>query len=377
MTQADVRVLEDGGWGTYLPDWESLSVSTNRKEVGALTFSYPVGGRGLPELRTSQVAVFLQDGREGRNSRFVLRNTSGNEVSDGLPKITVTMATLIDALKDAQFRSPAGQLTRTFTNRTPGQILVEVMGPPAARGAFDWWGYEGYTFTETTDSNGVPWPDLVSEKVYDYGIPIFDVFDYLRENGFIEFGSDRGKIEAWVPDSRGVNRHTADDPVHYWAGKHLNDAPWQETLDDFVSELTLIGTDTDGNPKVYENMSSGVTKYGRREKSLKVSGVTDRSTLRQIGANYLKAYSEPRRSRTYSILGLPGEKVPMLDYEVGDTVGVNVGGDQWREEKVEILSAQWKTQESASAEYLVTVNDWLDERDLKVERMLSRFGLMP
>lgn len=312
MTQFDIRLVDPrdpNNYAQYLTDWSSLSFSTDRKAPGTMSFRYPNNGRNADLIRQKQVLVVLQDGREGENCRFVYRNRDGERISEtDAPSATYQVSGLWDALRDAVFRPATGATkTRTWTNQTPGAQLADVLDIAAERGCFNWWGYTGYSFTRTSDSAGNPWP-VIDEMEHEYGITVFDVVDWLIETGWMEVSTSGGKINAWIPDSRGVDRTAQRKPVWLAEGRNILDAPEQETMDDFVSDLVVIGGETvdpadesKTRPRVYAYVSSGITTWGRREKTFRVTGVQSVATLEKIGRNYLKGFTAPRSSRTFSV----------------------------------------------------------------------------
>ena len=63
--------------------------------------------------------------------------------------------------------------------------------------------------------------------------------------------------------------------------------------------------------------------------------------------------------------------LPMVAYGAADTIGVSLGdGILTRRDRVEVISATCDSRNTGS--YLVTVGDWLDDRDAKLDRLLAR-----
>ena len=401
MSLFDVRVIDPAdpaAFGKYLEDWSSLGVSTNRKEPGSLSFTCPRNAGGRDDMRAKQVVVFLQDGKEGDNCRFVLRNVSTNMIGDTVPLEDYQLSGLLDAFRDTTWRSLTGTKTRKWENVTPGAMARDIIGNGASRNAYDWWGYRGMTFTDTADSNGNAWADLVDDAELEFGMPVYEALDWLLQGGWLEMSTTRGYVNAYNPGGRAVDRTVGSSPVVLEAGLDLTDAPHQETWDDFVNELTVIGEEKttykdDGTstytPPRHVYVSSGVDTWGRREKSIKLTGTNYPPTMEKIGRRYLNNMTGPRWSRTYSIqqtdpvvldaIVSPTDTpavirpVPMVNYKVGDLIGVELAdGNGVRKERVEIISATCDSRNVGT--YLITVNDWLNDRDRKVDRLLARYG---
>ena len=83
MTLYDLRIIDPDRpteYGPYLHDWSDLTVSVDRKAPGILNFTYPKFGPQRQALLDNQILVFLQDGHEADNCRFVLRNLDGQAI---------------------------------------------------------------------------------------------------------------------------------------------------------------------------------------------------------------------------------------------------------------------------------------------------------
>jgi hypothetical protein len=385
-----MRAIDPNGafgddYDDWVPDWSDLTFSMIRDGSGSLGFTVPVDGDGVARALALQVVVLLFDGAEPRNGRFIRRNRSTGLIAPAEVTSDLDWKSLTDALRDAQFRSPAGEMTRSWTNARPGDIMNEVLSGPIARTALKWWGYRGVTYTGTKDSNGVTWPATVTVE-FSYGQSVYEILDWMRQYGYIEFGTDRGKLEMWVPSSRGVNRADAGNIV-LWAGEHFRDAPEEETFDDYCTDVTVIGDHpTVDTSVIYVHRTTGSYPYGVRERSIRVNGVSNTTTLAQIGDKFLAAYKAPRNSRTYAITG-PGYTKwrPGIAYEPGDTIAFAVGSDAnnplvgkdpltdtQRLESVHIISGEFSNRTNGNI--MITVNDWLDDRDNRLQQLLDRYA---
>jgi hypothetical protein len=389
--RADLRCIDPAGTfaadlDDWLPDWADLQFSANRDGTGTCTFTYPLDGLYFDRAMSLQVITVLLNGVEGRNARFIRRERETNLIGVGKRRRetsqigsdelmhTLTFQSLTNALNDAQFQSPDLVLqTKSYTNAKAGTVLNDLIGPPAARGALAWWGYRGMTFSTTTDSNGTAWPGNIT-ATFGYGQPVLQVMDWLRTNGYIEYGTDRGKVEAWVPTSRGANRaDTGTNPVVLWAGEHISDAPESETMTDYATDVTVIGDHpTVETSVIYVQRAASSRPLGRRERAIRVNGVSDTPTLQGIGDKFLAAYLAPRNSRSYKLTTAALDRWnPLLAYEPADTIAVSYDGLQHLE-SVQVVSGTWGS--AYDGEVIVTVNDWLDDRDERLDQLLARLG---
>lgn len=376
--RVELRIVDPaGGYGTdlddWLPDWSALTFTVERYGAGQCSFTYPTDGLNRQRALDLQVLTLLFDGAEPRNGRFIRREKEWNRIGDDTGIQQWTWQALTDALRDGQYRSPAGEMTRSFTTARAGTVLLDTLTAAAARGAFTWWGYRGTTFTDAADSNGLAWPANIT-ATFSYGQPIGDVWEWLRSNGYIEYGSDRGKLEAWVPGTRGVDRAEQAQPVVWWSGLHISDAPQQETLTDYCTDITVIGDHpTVETSVIYVHRSASTRPLGRRERSIRVNGVSDIPTLEGIGDKYLAAYTVPRYSETYRLTpDCVTRWQPMIAYEPADVVAVVLDDGIQRKESVHIISGTWADADEGSV--LITVNDWLDDRDQKLDQLIARLG---
>jgi hypothetical protein len=65
--------------------------------------------------------------------------------------------------------------------------------------------------------------------------------------------------------------------------------------------------------------------------------------------------------------------VPMVDYGSGDRIGVSTSdGSPTRSERVEVISASCDSRNAGT--YLITVGDWLDDRDARIDKLLAKYS---
>jgi hypothetical protein len=309
----DLRIVDPAKpdeYSEYLDGWSGLTASTDRRAPGQLSFDYPRFGTYRDLMRQHMVLAFLQDGEEGENCRYLLRNVDAERVSDGELMEGYQFASVWDGLRDATYRpltEDSDAKSRKWNDFTAGSVLVSLMRNMADRGCFAWWGYQGLSFSEAADTNGNPWP-IIDDAEFEYGQSAFEVWDWFIQNRWIEASSDGGVLNAYVPELRGKNRVTQPKPIILQQGIDIADAPEQTTWDDYVTDLTVIGGETyktenssEQLPRVYAFVSAPDRPFGRREKSITVTGVQKRSTLTKIGQKYMAGFNEPRKSRTYSV----------------------------------------------------------------------------
>jgi len=372
MSRAELRLWDKTAkqHADFLPDWSDLAVTVSRRGDGSLTFSYPDDGINAEQLTPVSVIALTLDGVEPANCSFVYSGRSGNHLTADSELTSYTYRALPDTLRKAGFWPPAQEQTRTWTDRTAGWIAWDCMTAAITRGALSWWGYNGVLFTVSVDSEGQPWPDLIDVELQYEGKSVKDVWDWLADYHYMEYGSTGLKLDAYAKFIRGADKTGGTNPIVLFEGDQVSDAPYDATMDDFVTHLCIVGdhATVDGNVQyVYRN--TAVASMGRQEKMLRVTGVKNATTLGNIGMNHLAAYNTERISRTYAVD--PGDWRPLIDFKVADNVVFQTGSTQ-RAEKVQIISGIWDNNESVK--WLVTVNDFLDDRETKLDALLTRLA---
>jgi hypothetical protein len=375
VSRAELRLVDVAANAVdeFLPDWDGLEVSTTRAGDGVLTFAYPPDGMNADLLVPSAVVAVTINGQEPKNCRFLYRETSGNRVTQDQELVVYTMRNVVDGLDEAGFRAPdvgtTTPQTRTWTNRSPGTIASEVVVDAAGRGCFDWWGYSGISFTTTADSEGAAWPQLVTVELSYADKQVLDVWKWLRDNGYVEWGSSGSTLDLFSKFTRGTDRTAGSNPLMMYVGRDISDAPFDTSMDAYVTHVTVIGDHptVDGDVQ-YLYLNSSTTPWGRRERSVRVSGVKSTTVLGQIAGQYLQAFAEEQESRSYAMVDDIHQ--PFLDFVVGDTIRVVT--DRVRDERVQSIQGRWSAANNVS--YIVTCGDYINDRDDRVEQRINRLA---
>jgi hypothetical protein len=250
MSLFDLRLVDPkapGEYSVYLDGWSGLSATSDRKAPGVLQFSYPADGEGRELLEWYGLVAFLQDGVEAENCRYLIRGLAGDDAPPGEQTDTGTLSyalkTVWDALREIEVPNPGTSKVITYENDPVGQLLYDAVDTAAGKGWLDWWGYDGMTFTATTDSNGRAWPVIESVQ-FDDGTTVFELADWLIDNHYLEVSTSGGRLNAWIPDSRGLDLTKTAKPVLLAEGGNLQDAPWEQSWDDVASSVTVVGGET-------------------------------------------------------------------------------------------------------------------------------------
>lgn len=249
MSLFDIRLVDPrtpNEYSVYVDGWSGLTFSSDRKAPGACAFRIARDAEHRELMETYQLFALLQDGVEADNCRYLIRSVDGNDLptdDDPVPMVSYTCATIWDALRDVDVVHPGTEETLDYPNTTVGQIIWSVLNQAAAQGLFAWWGYDGLTFTASTDSAGKPWQPIEAVQ-FDDGVTIFEMLDWFIQQHYLEVSTSGGRINAYVPDTRGLDLTKATNPVKLAEGYNLFDAPWQRTYDDIATAVTVVGGET-------------------------------------------------------------------------------------------------------------------------------------
>lgn len=364
-----LRTLEAGQPQEYLTDIQGeATLALSRDAAGQLEFDYPNWGVGADKILERLVIRAEIDGVEPAGCRFVYANRTGNRTDLDATQ-HYTFRQIYDGFRTGVWRAPTTEQTRTWTAQKAGQIMLDAHTAAAGRGCFAWFGPTSFDFTGAVDSRGAAWPKDVTVELQYADKSVFDVWDWLKENGYVELWSTGSVIQAFIPNTRGTNWYSTEGRILY-AGTDIDDAPWETDSDDICSSLTVIGDHPTvaGNVQYVTINRTPTTAWGRRERQIRVNGVTSVPVLTDIGNQWIDSRLVEREQRSYRVA--PGAAwYPLKDFTIGDYMGMQAGGTLWQE-KVVAISVTWDS--PTTMRTILTCNDWLDERDRRLEQRLSK-----
>lgn len=379
-----LRLMNGGTPGEYLTDLQGeAQLTLTRDAAGQLEFNYPTWGAASDKIMDSLVIVAEIDGEEREGCRFIYQNRTGDR-TDPKENVHYTFRQFYDGVRTGQWRPPTNTaVSRSWTKAKAGQIIMDTWIPTRNRGNFLWFAPIQFDFTTVADSSGREWPKEITVEL-EYGDKsVWDVWDWLRSNGYVEFWSNRSVVQAFVPGNHGVDRYSTQQLVLY-EGTDIKTAPYETDTDDLVTHLLVTFDPIPGtgisSAEVTLLPPDAPLPMGRREAALHLPGIKPDpqgpldgillmpQTVSQIAQEWLTVHGQEREQRSFELVS-QARAFPLKDFTIGDTVGFFVGNTLYRD-RVVAVSITWDGPYSMKP--IVTTNDWLDERDRRLEARLSK-----
>ncbi|QGJ96474.1 minor tail protein [Arthrobacter phage BeatusComedenti] len=194
-----------------------------------------------------------------------------------------------------------------------GQIVNQLLDEAAGRGVATL-GSLTRTFTNSVDSNGVPWPRAY-DMVFSLGDSYSNVFTQLSD----------AYVDVWISGksinmalTRGVDRSVAigsKDPVIFRAGLSVAGASTESTAE--IANVAVVNT----NGGLVERVgpAGSLAQFGRRESFLSAVNASESGTAGVLIDQLFAKYAMPRRTPTLDIYPRAGS-MPWVDFGVGDWI---------------------------------------------------------
>jgi hypothetical protein len=360
-------VNTDGSYGDSLPGWNDLQIGGDDGEQLVLSLSYNSNAPGYTQLTHGTQLAVLLGGAEVSDGRFVLDQTETDEVEQtGLGKFTgnSTLFTLNYAIVYAEsWNTGSGGNVSTpgwgFSNQTPGQALRELLEAAQARG---WWTGLTWDFNDTLDSSGVAWTAQVSD-FFEQGKTLLDVLKVWKQRQVCVARMNGSVLRLFQYGRQGPDL-TQD--VILLREVDLYEGPVNKSTRDSISVLYAV-TDTFG---VEVTNAPAMSEFGRREGFLSQVGVADTGTLTSIAQGTMALKARSRDSYTYGLMCAPGRPKPMVDYDRGAQVQLDVIGVR-RVMRVRQLTVKWTSdgQMDGSAAFGDRVMDADEQLAMRIEQL--------
>lgn len=307
-----------------LPTPEDASLSIPLNDLGAVSLKYPpVGARtdllGQPlevvaEVSHDQGVTWAEppDGRflYLRDGRDPLRDDSYSV------ECPAYVTRLEKALVGTTGLDDEGK--RSFTDASPGAILVPLLQEAQARGALTGM---SWAFTATHDSSGAPWAAEAAQSVgYDVGTSLLAILLGLAEAALVDFRTNGRALEVFNPESAtgmGADRTLGANPVTLRPGRDLTEAPFRRTWEGLADTALVQG---DAGTFLERTNGAALAPWGRQETFITASGVTDTGTLTVLADAHLSLTAEERAEFTVGLDFSRAVHLPLRDYAPGEWV---------------------------------------------------------
>ena len=213
-------------------------------------------------------------------------------------------------LADAVVYPVASETTRSYTSRTPGYILDQLIDEAQTRTAL-----AGFTmgFTPTLDSNGAAYSDTLTIDVR-VGSTLEEVVRTLEELAVDVWVSPTKVVE--IANVRGTDRTTGADPMVLRAGLSVSELSAVSAGP--ITNVVLVASGAEGATFTTETNAGSVGTFGRRETFLSLANTTDATVIDLSTEGILDRTAVAAESRTIKLEA--NGPVPYVDFDIGDTV---------------------------------------------------------
>ncbi len=213
-------------------------------------------------------------------------------------------------LADAIVYPVASETFRTYTARTPGYILDELIDEAQTRTALS-----GFTmgFSPTLDSNGAAYPDTLTLDVRT-GSTLEEVVRTLEELAVDVWVTPTKEIE--IATTRGTDRTTGANPLVLRAGLSVSELSAVSAGP--ITNVVLVASGAEGATFTTETNAGSVGTFGRRETFLSLANTTDATVIDLSTEGILDRTSVAAEARTVKLEA--NGPVPYIDFGIGDTV---------------------------------------------------------
>lgn len=287
--------------------WTGLSRSVAHNAPGVLSATIPRSL--LATLPDEPYLRVVEDGVEAPD--WYLLEDDGDDDADSAGtarNVTIAGRGLLALLEWAEVypwrHSPGANLTGMefdfpFTQQTPGMIMKTLIDRAVARGCLP---QLTYTFDESYDSVGQPWP-LTYSRDFTVGDTLLKVLTGMSDDGWADFEMIGFDLRLYTPDTVLAVDHP---DIVLRLGQGVDSGPRKRTRKSIRSVIISNGAQ---GAMVEEIDAAAVTRYGRREGYEGHSGITDFGTLAAATTASLTRQTSASETLT---LGLEPLETPAL-----------------------------------------------------------------
>ena len=325
-----------------LPDFEKLDLSPQRNSGGSITVDYPPTGENFNVLRDAitggrdvEVEIWTS-GTSAGALRGYLDQAEGDDTAESgswtfagrflggrmdeavvLPQDPGPLVPDNDDNPDNDKRVNEKR-ELVYSNATAGTVMLTAMRIVQEHG---WLTDIVWDFTGTHDSEGAPWPQVITTK-FSPGASLKQLLDRLVALQLAEWdvqwnGAHR-VLRMWVPEGRGRDLTQLVPPVVLRHGQNVLDAPRRWSVREAGTDVLVAGDEG-----LYAEASdpSAVARRGRRiARFVSANNLIQQDAVTAYAINQLPVITTPLHEVTHGIGFLPGAPRPLVTYDVGDWV---------------------------------------------------------
>lgn len=363
-------VTSGGALDKFLPDFESLSLSSVFCKAGTVVIKYPESGVNFNLLDDDVEIAVILNGSEITSMRCIIESTEGNEADEAEDGAiwTFTARTMLGLLDRAVVYPEAWPVTNPplhdFVNTNVGNALHTLLTRAQSRGALNGLTWD---FTTTNDSSGWIWTDNTLDLSYDAGMKYSDVLENMVDSGLVEIRMEGRMLKAYRPGTLGTDRSTGANPLRFTKARDLKEAP-RKTSTRELATVALIAGDANLYGERVSDLGT-LFAWGRRETSYSQQNIKTSAMITTVGNWLLDTVNRPLHELTHSLfLDNDDNPTPVIDFTTGDW-GLSDVGKGWESYRIR----QWTigVENDGTVTGSVVLNDLIDERIERLNRKLA------
>jgi hypothetical protein len=378
------------GEALALPDFASLTLSPLRNSGGSITLDYPPTGLNFAVLRDAitggrdvEIEIWMSGTSFGA-MRGYLQEASGDDTAEAggwqfgggflglrMDEAWIEPQELGPLIPDDDDNPDNDEHANEkreliFNASTAGTVMATAMQQAYARGVL---GDIVYDFTGTHDSDGVPWPQVITTK-FSPGASYKQLLDRLVTLQLAEWdvtwdGAHR-VLQMWVPAGRGEDLTELPTPVVLRHGQNILDAPRKWSVREAGTTVMVAGADG-----LYDDATdeTALARRGRRiERFISANNLADAQAVLAYAINQLPLTTSGLHEVTHGVGFLAGSPRPVATFDVGDWVFSESNGTL---ERLRIVQWTLTVDSNQRMSGTVTLNDTLTDALVRLQARLD------
>jgi hypothetical protein len=340
-----------------LPSGISVNMGFELSDLTGAKIQYPTNGVNADRLVEDATVIAYYNGTELLNGRWWLQGSEGEEYTDDTPVKTIMGKNLFTIFDKVVVHTSAGTDKVTFSNHTPGAMLISLFTAAQARGAMT-----GVTwnFTATNDSDGVPWANsyAISFAMTD---TYLKVIQGMLDNAWAEFAWSGTQFRAYNAFGAGSDLSAS---VQLVAGRDYLELPYKASIEDRIHYALVAGDEASRSGYA---AAGAAGPYGREEAGATQGGVTT-ATLDIFAFNLVRDNNKNAKELTRKMVISATSPVPGFTFVVGDQI-TELIGSQATVRRVKAIAIGINA--NGQADVSLTLGDRILDSEVQRIRMLN------